>query len=147
MNVPHRDQQGQVGGLEAIAFGLLIFVIGTLMVANAWAVVDAKFAVTTAARQAARTYVETGRSEQEAAAAANAAGLASLASSGRTDEPAVAIRGTYERCARIAVTASTKVPYVHVPLVGRTGSGFHVSATHTEVLDPYRTGITGEARC
>ena len=35
---------GQVGGIEALPFGLLIFVVGTLLIANAWAVIDAKFA-------------------------------------------------------------------------------------------------------
>ena len=147
MTPPRRDQRGQVGGLEAIAFGLLIFVIGTLLVANAWAVVDAKFAVETAARQAARTYVETGRSQDDAAAAATAAGLASLSSSRRNDEATVVVRGAYERCARIAATASTKVPYVRLPLIGHTGSGFRVAATHTEILDPYREGLPGEAHC
>ena len=39
-------------------FGLLIFVVGSLLIANAWAVVDAKFATDAAARQAVRTFVE-----------------------------------------------------------------------------------------
>ena len=49
---------GQVGGIEALPFGLLVFVVGALLVANAWAVVDAKLAVDAAARQATRHYVE-----------------------------------------------------------------------------------------
>ena len=53
-----RDEAGQAGGLEGIAFGLLIFVLGTLLIANAWAVVDTKLAVTAAAREAARAFVE-----------------------------------------------------------------------------------------
>ena len=30
---------GMVGGVEALPFGLLVFVVGSLLVANAWAVV------------------------------------------------------------------------------------------------------------
>ena len=41
-----------------LPFGLLTFVVGTLLVANAWGVVDAKLAVTSAAREAVRAYVE-----------------------------------------------------------------------------------------
>ena len=53
-----RGDAGQVGGIEALPFGLLIFVAGSLLIANAWAVVDAKFATDAAARQAVRTFVE-----------------------------------------------------------------------------------------
>ena len=53
-----RGDAGQVGGIEALPFGLLIFVVGSLLIANAWAVVDAKFATDAAARQAVRTFVE-----------------------------------------------------------------------------------------
>ena len=53
-----RDDRGVVGGVEAIPFGLLLFVAGTLLVANAWAVIDAKMAATSAAREAARTYMK-----------------------------------------------------------------------------------------
>src|SRR5439155_1513782 len=45
-------------GIEAIPFGLLTFVVGALIVANAWAVIDAKIAVSAAAREATRAYAE-----------------------------------------------------------------------------------------
>ena len=32
-----KDESGQLGGLEGLAFGVLIFVMGTLVVVNAWA--------------------------------------------------------------------------------------------------------------
>src|SRR3954453_7054427 len=51
-------EAGMVGGVEVLPFGLLVFVVGSLLIANAWAVVDAKLAVTDAAREAARSYVE-----------------------------------------------------------------------------------------
>ena len=43
-------------GMEVIPFGLLTFVVGALLVANAWAVIDAKMAVSAAAREATRAY-------------------------------------------------------------------------------------------
>ncbi|MGV3758684.1 MAG: hypothetical protein ACO1PW_03960 [Actinomycetota bacterium] len=52
--VPLRGDRGQVAGIEAIPFGLLIFVLGGLLLANAWAVVDAKLATDAAAREAVR---------------------------------------------------------------------------------------------
>ena len=58
-----RDERGQVGGLEAIPFGILVFVVGALLAASAWAVVDTKLAVVSAAREAARTYVEAGSAD------------------------------------------------------------------------------------
>jgi hypothetical protein len=53
-----RGDQGQVGGIEVIPFGILTFVIAMLVIANAWAVVDAKLSTTSAAREAVRTFVE-----------------------------------------------------------------------------------------
>ena len=32
-----RSDRGQVGGIEVLPFGLLVFVVGTLLVANVWA--------------------------------------------------------------------------------------------------------------
>ena len=39
VNAIGRTDAGQVGGIEALPFGLLVFVIGALLVANCWAVV------------------------------------------------------------------------------------------------------------
>jgi hypothetical protein len=142
-----RDERGQVGGLEALAFGLLIFVLGSLVVANAWAVVDAKFAADTAARQAARTYVETGQSAAGASRAAQAAGLASLTGWHRTSGATIDITADYRRCGRVVVRAASLVPYVRIPLIGATRGGITVAATHAELVDPYRNGVPGEAEC
>ena len=53
-----RGDQGQVGGIEVIPFGILTFVIAMLVIANAWGVVDARLSTTSAAREAVRTFVE-----------------------------------------------------------------------------------------
>ena len=51
-------ERGAIGGLEALPFSVLIFVFGSLLLVNAWGVVDAKLAVTSASREATRTFAE-----------------------------------------------------------------------------------------
>jgi len=157
-----RGDQGQVGGIEALPFGLLVFVVGALLVANAWAVVDAKFAVDAAARQATRAYVEAevdgaggdpggARAAEEAAVEA---GLAALTAHGR--DPGAATVGLtaletvggqsgFTRCARATFTASYEVPALTLPWIGGFGNGIDVTSSHSELVDPYRSGVPGSA--
>jgi len=143
-----RSQAGQAGGVEVLAFGVLVFLVGTLVVTNAWGVVDAKLAVSSAARQAARTYVETGGSGADADTAATQSAMETLANlhraAGSTVSPEA---GTYGRCTRVSFKVSTVVPFFHLPWVASTRSGFTVSAVHSELVDPYRSGPDGVASC
>jgi hypothetical protein len=145
-----RDDRGQVAGIEAIPFGILLFVVGALLIANAWAVVDVKMAVTSAAREAARTYVEApghdeGRESAEAAAreaiAAHNRNAALATIDGPADESA------FTRCNRISFTVSYPVPAITLPFIGGFGTGFTVKATHSEIVDPFRNDVPGEAIC
>ena len=79
---------GQVAGIEALPFGVLIFVVGALLVSNLWAVVDAKIVVDAAAREAVRAYVEapdatTGAAGRGVAARWSAARASARAALGR----------------------------------------------------------------
>ncbi|HEY9555619.1 MAG TPA: hypothetical protein VIR58_02725 [Acidimicrobiales bacterium] len=143
-----RGDGGQVGGIEAIPFGLLIFVIGSLLIVNAWGVVDAKFATDAAARQAARTFVE-GEGLDGALSAAEEAALATISGHGRDpSRTTVDTVGSlaFERCARVTFEVSYEVPTISLPFIGGYGSGpFHVRSSHTELVDPYRSGVPGEA--
>jgi hypothetical protein len=152
------DDRGQAGGIEAIPFGLLIFVVGALLVANAWAVVDAKFAVDAAARQATHTFVEAevgpGGSTADAERAAGEAGLESLEAHGRDpSEATVGLTGLegsggqagFSRCARVTFTATYEVPALTIPWIGGFGNGFDVTSSYTELVDPYRSGVPGSA--
>jgi Flp pilus assembly protein TadG len=143
----HHDERGQVGGLEAIPFGILVFVVGSLLAASAWAVVDAKLAVVSAAREAARTYVEAD-SADEGVEAGSAAAQEAMANHGRRapvevtfDEPA-----DFTRCAQVVARVSYEVPAVPLPWIGGLGTTT-VSARHSERIDPFRDGIPGEAEC
>lgn len=135
-----------------LPFGLLIFVIVALLLANAWAVVDARFAVDAGAREATRHYVEApvvdpsgaGRAEDEAVQA----GLDAIAAHGRDPERAMVARTEgdgFARCARVTFTASYPVPALTLPWIGGFGEGFVVRSEHSEVIDPFRDGVPGDA--
>jgi hypothetical protein len=145
---PASGDAGFVGGFEGLLFGLLLFVIGTLLVGYAWAVVDTKAAAVDAARQAARTFVEA-PSGGVAASSAQQAADAALAGYGR-DPAHAAVRlaaGSFGRCRRITISVSYPAPLVILPFVGRLGSGQSVRAAHSELVDPFRTGLPGVATC
>lgn len=143
-----RGDAGQVGGIEALPFGLLIFVVGTLLIANAWAVVDAKFATDAASREAARTFVEAD-DPLTATALATAAGKAAIGAHGRDPERSVIrpVGPAYlERCARVTFEAIYEVPALSLPFIGGYGHApFLVRSSHSELVDPFRSGLTGEA--
>jgi hypothetical protein len=150
--------RGQVGGIEVLPFGLLVFVVGTLLVANAWAVVDAKLAVDAAAREAARHFVEADVPAADdfgdAEAAARRAGYEALAAHGREAARSTVQLAALEspdgqvgfaRCARATFTARYDVPVLRLPWIGGFGSGLDVTSRHSELIDPYRDGVPGSA--
>ena len=141
-----KDERGAVGGLEAIPFGFLVFVVAVLLVANAWAVVDAKLAVTAAAREAARTWVEGDGAGDEARAAADEALRGHGRDPARLELELTAPTG-FGRCAPVVVRATYRVPALPLPWIGGFGDGFEVSSRHSERVDPFRDGVPGAATC
>jgi hypothetical protein len=139
-----RGDRGQIAGIEALPFGFLFFVATVLLVANAWAVVDARMAVAAAAREAARALVEAPPTEGLAVAEARARTV--LAAYGRDDADRVRLPepvvegGSLTRCARVIVTVEYEVPALVVPFLGGFGDGITASADHSELVDPYRDG-------
>lgn len=146
-----RDQQGQAGGAEVLPLAFLTFVFGLLVVVNAWSVVDADLATTSAAREAVRAFVEA-PDEPTAVAAATLAATHALEGHGR-DASATSVSMTYlgdagwGRCSRVAITVRHPMAAVRVPVLGGYGHGFDVVETSTEIVDPWRAGLDGEARC
>lgn len=146
---PSRDaEDGLVGGVEVLPFGFLVFVAGALLIANAWAVIDAKMTVNAASREAGRAYVEAddvGEAEDAAAAAA----LQTVENAGRdpdrlrlTDnDPA------FVRCEVVIHEATYDVPALSIPFIGGFGSGFAVRGSHREMIDPFATGLGEEHSC
>ena len=137
-----RSERGQIGGFEVLPFGLLLFVSAMLLVANAWAVVDAKFAASSAAREATRSYAESA-SQAAADGSIETRAHEALAAYGR-DGDRVEIRVDAEpfgRCSRVTVEVSYRVPALTVPFIGGFGSGITARSRHSEVVDPYRSGL------
>lgn len=141
MNRIRRSESGQAG-MEVIPFGVLTFVVGALLVANAWAVVDAKMAVSAAAREATRAFVEA-PVDGDPVALADAAARSAIAGAGR--DPAkltlTPLEAVFARCETVRYEASYQIPAVKVPWVGGFGAGFTATARHAEVVDPYRSGV------
>jgi hypothetical protein len=154
-----RDDCG-MGGVEVLPFGFLVFLLGALLVAFAWGVVDAKVAVSTAAREAARSYVESnvrvagdiGLAERAGEDAARRA----VADQGRISaDPPLAVsfaidaasgEAGFTRCNIVTVTASYRVPVFKLPWVRRAPLFFRTTARHREVIDPLRSGVASDPR-
>lgn len=142
-----------MAGIEALPFGLLIFVAGTLLLVNIWGVVDAKFAADAAAREATRYVVESARLDHEPSAiraGAEAVAARTLEDLDRHRRPSVRVRPEdvpLGRCDRVQVTVSTRVPAIRVPFFGGFGDGFEIVASHSELIDPTRSGVGGRADC
>lgn len=143
-----RDERGQVAGLEGLVFGVLLFMFGTLLVVNAWAVVDAKLAASAAAREATRAFVEAG-SPEAAVADAEGAGRRAFAGYGRSTDRAELrlVEGALARCVPVTFEAAYRLPALQVPVLGGLGEGFRVAARHSEVVDPHRSGLGDGGDC
>lgn len=147
MGARRSGQRGVVGGIEVLPFGLLIFVGGALLIANAWAVVDAKLTVEASAREAGRAYGEAPDGDR-AARAADAAARDVIANAGRNPERLILERrGRFERCQVVEHTATYRVPALTIPFVGGFGQGTTVVGRHREVVDPFRAGLGGSDSC
>jgi hypothetical protein len=139
-----RDEAGQLAGGEALPFGILVFLVGVLLVANAWAVVDAKMAVSSAAREATRAYVESPPPpDGDPLASAEAAAHEAVSGMGRDPAKLIitALGSDFRRCGQARFEARYTVPALTIPLIGAFGRGFTVVARHGEIVDPYRSGV------
>mgnify|MGYP000132380876 CR=1 FL=1 len=145
-----KGDAGQVGGIEVLPFGFLIFVSVTLLLVNAWGVIDAKLATTSASREAVRAFVEAS-DLADAVTAAELRATKTLEAYGRsgnrTGVNALVLNEGYSRCARIKLTVTYDVPALAIPFIGGFGDAITVQSTSTELIDPFRDGIPGVATC
>lgn len=141
-----RGEGGAAGGFEVLPFGFLVFVAGTLLIANAWGIVDGKIAASAAAREAARAFVEsTATSEDQAYDEAVAAAEEAMIGHGRdVARMSIGTEGPlrFERCATATFVVRYEVATISLPWIGGFGNGtFTTSARHGEVVDPFRDGV------
>jgi hypothetical protein len=141
------DERGFVGGFEALPFGFLVFVAGSLLLVNAWAVFDSHLAASAAAREAVRVFVESTGSATEARRVAGDAARATLEGGGK-DPGRMSLEwegAELVRCQRVTVAVGYDVPLVAVPWLGAFGDGvLRTTARHTELVDPYASGLATE---
>jgi hypothetical protein len=145
------DDSGQVGGIEVLPFSILVFVVGILLVSQAWAVIDTKLAVVSATREAARTFVEAPNATTATTASQRAAREA-IAGHGRDParlviDPPDYHGGSFRRCNLVTIRATYTVAAISLPLIGTHGETFHVTSSHTELIDPYRSGLATGGSC
>lgn len=144
-----RGDIGQVAGIEVLPFGFLLFVCVTLLFVNVWGVIDAKLAVTTAAREAARAYSESA-TESVAQSAATTRATETLSAYGRDAQSAsvdVVSLTPFGRCTRTKITVSYRVPAISLPFIGGLDGPQRVESSFTEVVDPFRNHLAGAAKC
>lgn len=144
-----RCDSGQVAGIEVLPFGFLLFVCVTLLFVNVWGVIDAKLAVTSAAREAARAYSESANAS-EAQRAATTRARETLGAYGRDAQSAsidVVALQPFGRCARSKITVHYQVPAIRLPFIGGLDGPQRVESSFTEVVDPFRNHLAGAAKC
>ena len=145
-----RDDAGQAGGWEIIPFGMLIFVVGSLLIVNAWAVVDARQSAGDAAREEARAFVHES-DEAGARAAARDAVFASTDGRGTPRERValapIHLDPSFERCAHVVVTVREVVPAISLPFIGGFGHAFTVTGSQDELIDPFRADLPEASAC
>jgi hypothetical protein len=59
----------------------------------------------------------------------------------------VAEEAALQRCARVTVRVEYPVPLVVIPVIGRYGRGFTATARHSEIVDPFRSGLADTDEC
>lgn len=162
----HADQDGLSAGAEALVFGVLVFVMGTIIVLNGWAVLDATFAVNAAAREAARTVVEAGAIDRASmvglsgstvtTGAAHEAAVAAMSGHGEDpsvsgfvvmmpDDPWSGGSGPPGRCATVSFEVQYPVRTISIPF--GWGDAITVRGQYSEIIDPLRSGLEGVGTC
>ena len=151
-------EDGIVAGGEALLLGTLVFVVGSLLIISAWTLVDAKLAVESAAREAARAVVEAPSSalnsdatlsDSTAQRLADDAALARMTAQRGDPDAAIAgwslvdvrVTGQFQRCGAITSEVRITVDTPRLPIVGRRLTAGQLVGTHTERIEPYRSGL------
>lgn len=160
MTTAKNDESGQAGG-EVLAIGFVLLVSMILLGMNAWAVIDAKIRVAGAARFAVRTLVESPPEEIKQSAgeftlddgdrsvAVDAVQFALKSRPKLMSNVRVRVELTDEafRCSRAFLNVRVHVPVFGFPRIGPMRDGFEVSATQSEIVDPFRSGLEGTSDC
>lgn len=134
-------------GAEALALGTLVLLAGTILIINAWAVIDTHMALEAAAREYLRAYTEAdgplaAAEDGNAAAAAVLRDRPGLLNRLEVDPPAPE---TFGPCAPAAVTVTARVPSIRIPAIGTQWGSHTVSISAVELIDGHQEMSSGPA--
>lgn len=141
-----RPEQGEIGGLDALVFGTVAFVVALLAWVSAWRVLDAAQAASTAANAGLAQALRADGTDQARRLALHAATAVLRAEGYGTLHPVVTLEGRLARCARVEVTVGASVPLVRLPLLG-TPATVEVQGRAGGLVDPFAPGLGGTDTC
>ncbi len=155
-----QTESGQAGG-EVLAIGFVLLVSLVFLGMNAWAVIDAKIRLSGASRFAVRTLVEAEPDRILASAGESTIErgpfnvVTDALKISLADKPklltgisvAVELADGAQRCSRAFVTVRATVPSFGLPHVGPLRDGFGVVTRQSEIVDPFRSGLSGIGDC
>lgn len=136
-----------VAGAEALAIGTVILLAGTILVVNAWTVIDTRLALEGAAREYLRAYTEadgpeTAHAEADAAAGAVLEDRPRLLAGLHIDPPRPELFGP---CAPAAVTMTAAVPTIGIPAIRNGWAEHTVHVSAVELIDAHQEMTSGAA--
>lgn len=140
------DEAGEIGGLDALVFGTAAFVVALLAWVSAWRVLDAAQAASSAADAGLAQALQASRTSQARLLATRAADEVLRTEGYAGLRPMVTLRGQLERCDRVEVTVSARVPLVRLPLFGSPAT-VEVQGRAGGLVDPFAPGLGGTDRC
>ncbi|MHB1139388.1 MAG: hypothetical protein ACYC2O_10565, partial [Microthrixaceae bacterium] len=133
------EERGAVAGVEALLFSVLILVAGSVLLVNAWAVLDTRAGLDAAAREFTRSFTE----QQDAGTAlriADSAARASLEHRGIDPDlvrVSVELPLGFGPCAPVEVSVQRQVAWLRAPFLGQVGDTL-VRVEHRELVDAHR---------
>jgi hypothetical protein len=132
-------QHGAVAGLEGLVFGALVLLAGSLVLVNAWAVVESRSALDTAAREYLRAYTRQADRRSALRAGEEAARLTLAGRGTRLHglQLRVPAADSFGPCGLASVRLRARVPRASVPFLGPLGDT-DVTVTHSELIGPHR---------
>ena len=137
-------ERGAVGGLEALLAGFLILFGGAGLVVNAWAVIETRTALDSAAREYLRAY--TSQSDGQSAAFAGSDAVRQVLVARGTELRGLTIdapdSSQFGPCQPVEVTLSLEVPEMRVPFIDALGPST-VTVTSAELVDAHREMTAG----
>jgi len=137
-------ERGAVAGAEALAVVVVVLFGGMVLSLNAWAVIDPRTALDSAARDYLRTYTTSSDPVEAVVLGRSSAGRV-LAARGvdptevRFDDPDPR---TFGPCSVATLTLRATVRSAPLPFGVRVGSR-EVRVTHVELIDPHREMTPG----